>query len=228
MVQPGKRQVSASFLLKNISRSSIIIGSSFVEDDFNEGLAADWTGVVGAFGADAAATEEEFATLGCFHRFRAGIAILDTEDFGSAVRTFDGLATDRYCRIVDVNGFLQVIVVSAQEVAGDIVRMLKDWVAWLGVGEHYKAFHVALQGVVVGIFRMIDPVVANPHSQLEMLISRELVFCSLYGHPLFLQWKDFVKNLEGFFFGYRNLAGGVLWLGIILYVHGDWGCLVQM
>ena len=153
--------MSASFLLKNISRSSIIVGSSVVEDSFNEGLAADWTGVVGAVGADAAATEEEFATLGRFHRFRIGIAVLDAEDFGSTVRAFDGLATDLYCRIVDVNGFLQVIVVSAQEVAGDAVRMLKEGIAWLGAGEHCVAYHVALHGVVVGIFRRIDPIVSE-------------------------------------------------------------------
>ena len=121
-----------------------------------------------------------------------------------------------------------MIVVSAQEVAGDTVRMLKDGVAWLGAGEHCVAFHVALHGVVVGIFRRIDPIVANPHSQLEMLISRELIFCSLDGHPLFFERKDFVKNLEGFFFGYRNFANDVLGLGIILCVHGAWGCLVQM
>ena len=76
-------------------------------DGLDEGLAAAGTGVVGAVRADAAATEEEFATLGRFHRFRAGIAVLDAEDFGSTVRAFDGLATDRYCRIVDVNGFFR-------------------------------------------------------------------------------------------------------------------------
>ena len=71
-------------------------------------------------------------------------------------------------------------------------------------------------------------IVANPHSQLEMLISRELFFCSLDGHPLFFQRKDFVQNLEGFFLGYRDFANDVLGLGIILCVHGAWGCFVQM
>ena len=121
-----------------------------------------------------------------------------------------------------------MIVVSAQEVAGDTVRMLKDGVAWLGAGEHCVALVVAVLDDGVINVGTIDPVVANPQSQLEMLISRELIFCSLDGHPLFFERKDFVKNLEGFFFGYRNFANDVLGLGIILCVHGAWGCLVQM
>ena len=79
--------------------------------------AAGWAGVVGAAGADAAAPEEDFATLGCFHRFRAGIAVLDAEDFAAAVRAFDRFAMDRNRVVFDGYEFLEVVVVYLQEAA---------------------------------------------------------------------------------------------------------------
>ena len=174
----------------------------------------------GAFGGDDAAAEGDFAAFGLFKSGGVGFAVNNVNEFAAAVGAFAGLSGNFIDGWMGCSGFVrglagafEVVVVAAEEVIGDLVGMGEEGVTGTIAEDEVVAFAFVVLHYRVVVVDAVNPVVAYPKTETEVLPGTKIAFAVGDDVLDLVEAEHFVQDAVGFpdGFGQRGVqvvAGG--------------------